>query len=167
MLLTTGTILFLHENLLQNKTEITIIQDLILGMIILSLIIAVYFAYESKGDNASSGIIKLAVLPYKFDEIIAWSGYISTAGFILALVLAPSHILLVSGFEFSIVGLVLSSIFDKYPGSVVRERRETLDDGQEHSSYQLTQLNYCFLYTIVGLSFLIAGIVLGIVRFSA
>lgn len=167
MLLAAGLISFFLAHLSSDSNETVIILDLIVGMTLLLLIVIIYFAYERRGNDSNSGLINLAVLPYKFEDLIFWAGYISTVGFILALILAPSHILLISGFGFSIVGLVLSSIFDKYPGSVVRERRKTLDDGQEHSSYQLTQLNYCFLYTFVGLSFLIAGIVLGIARFSA
>lgn len=135
-------------------------------MILLLLIVIIYFAYEKRGDNSNSGIIKLAVLPYEFGDLIFWAGYISAVGFIVTLILAPLHLLLVSGFGFTITGLILSYLFDNNPGSVVRERKKTLDDGQEHTSYQLTQLNYCFLYTIVGLSLLIAGIILGIARFQ-
>jgi hypothetical protein len=83
------------------------------------------------------------------------------------LILAPSHLLIISGFEFSLAGLLLSYWFENNVGSIVREKKKILENGQERSSYQLTQVNYCFLYTIVGLSLLIAGIVLGIARFSA
>jgi hypothetical protein len=164
MLMATGMILFTHTHLSHNSNGSTILHELTIGMILLLLIIAIYFACERRGDNQNSGLIKLAVLPYKFDDLIAWAGYFSIAGFILALILAPSHILLVSGFEFSIAGSILSYLFGNNPGSVVRERRKTLGDGREYLSYQITQLNYCFLYTIVGLSLLIAGIVFGIAR---
>ena len=160
MLIATGMILFTYTHLSHNSNGSVILHDLIIGMILLLLIIAIYFACERRGN----GLIKLAVLPYKFDDLIAWAGYFSFIGFILALILAPSHILLVSGFEFSIAGSILNYLFGNNPGSVVRERRKTLEDGREYSLYQLTQLNYCFLYTIVGLSLLIAGIVFGIAR---
>lgn len=167
ILIATSLIPFMHAYLLQNSNETTILLDLILATILLLLIVTMYFAYERRGNNSDSGSIQLAILPYQFDDLIFWTGYISTPGFLVALILAPSHLLLISGFEFSLAGLLSSYLFENNPGSVVREKKKTLENGQERSSYQLTQVNYCFLYTIVGLSLLIAGIVLGIAQFSA
>ena len=166
-LVATSLIPFMHSYVSQNSNETTILVHLILGTTLMLLIVITYFAYERRGNSSDSGSMKLAVLPYQFDDLIFWTGYISVPGFLLALILAPSHLLVISGFEFSLVGLLLSYVFENNPGSVVREKKKTLENGQEHTTYQLTQINYCFLYTIVGLSFLIAGIVLGIARFSA
>jgi hypothetical protein len=156
----------MHSYLSQNSNEITILLHLIVGTILLLLIVTMYFAYERRGNSSDSASIKLAILPCQLDDLIFWTGYISIPGFLMTLILAPSHLLLISGFEFSLVGLLLSYLFENNLGSVVREKK-TLENGQERSSYQLTQVNYCFLYTIVGISLLIAGIVLGIALFSA
>lgn len=128
--------------------------------------IMIYFAYE-KRQGSGNGLDKLAVLPYKFEDISSWIGYISTVALLLVVILVPGHLLLVSGFEFSVAGFILNYLFFNNPGSVVRERRRTVHKGQVRSSFQLTQLNYTFLYTIVGLSLIIAGIVLGVARFHS
>jgi hypothetical protein len=94
MLLATALISFFLAQLSPNSNEIIIILDLIVGMTLLLLIVIIYFVYERRGNDSNSGLINLAVLPYTFEDLIFWAGYISTVGFILALILAPFHILL-------------------------------------------------------------------------
>jgi hypothetical protein len=70
---------------------------------------------------------------------------------LIVLFLAPSKLLFLNGFEFSILGWILNHLLEKVPGAMVNDLKNE-DKSNDDFPYHLTQLNYSFLYSIVGIS---------------
>lgn len=168
----TCLVLFIYELFLQSIQDSILFQDFTIGAIILAIVIMIYSVYERVVGRTDSGLSAIALLPYKFDVVSYWSGLISLVGIIVVVFMIftrPAlwnYSLFVTGLEFSIIGWILSNLLDRVPGAMINDLKENGKQGINPFPYHLTQLNYSFLYTIVGISLVFAGIVVAVSRFT-
>jgi hypothetical protein len=142
----TCLVLFIYGLFLQVNHGPILLQDLIFGTVILALIILFYVAYERRAARTDSGLSRMAVLPYKFEMVVAWTRYISIGLIIIVAALAPWNLLPVSGFEFSIAGSILNYFFEGMPGSMINDLKKDAKKRKDIFPYRLTQLNYFFVH---------------------
>jgi hypothetical protein len=130
-------------------------KELIVAIIVLTSFLFIYYKYDSRLGKTDEGARKLGTLIYKFDE--AYIGEIALCVSFMGLVYLAAfrfpNPLVISGIIYSVMGYFLILFWDF---SMIEEVKI---DNTNNSKYYLTQWNYYFLYSLVGILFTISGLI--------
>jgi hypothetical protein len=125
------------------------------GIIVLTLFLFIYYRYDSRHGKTEQGARNLGTLIYTFDD--AYIGEIALCVSFIGLVYLGAfrfpNPLIISGIIYSVIGYLLPLVSDN---SMVTEVKV---DNTNQSKYYLSQWNYYFLYSLIGILYNISGLI--------
>jgi hypothetical protein len=149
----TFILIFMFETV--SDHNLPLFKELIVGIIVLTLFLFIYYKYDSRLGKTDQGARDLGTLIYKFDD--AYIGEIALCVSFIGLVYLGMfrfpNPLVISGIIYSVIGYLLPLFSDN---SMVTEVKV---ENMNQSKYYLSQWNYYFLYCLVGILFNIAGLI--------
>lgn len=135
--------------------HLILFTELMVGIMVLTAVIFIYYKYDSRLGKTDQGARNLGTLVYKFDE--AYIGEIALCVSFMGLMYLTAfrfpNPLVISGIIYSVMGYLLILFSDD---SVVEEVKI---DNMNQSKYYLSQWNYYFLYSLIGILFTISGLI--------
>ena len=146
--------------------------DLEVTAVVLAAIIMLYYVYDRRINKVDSSLNEIQVFPYEYHAFSALIGIFSLIMiFILSVGLSISTVtwnflLVFTGFEFCLIGWILGYLLEYVPGAMVNDVKNDEGLGKTVFPYHLTQLYYYFLYSVIGISLIVAGIFVGVSRMS-
>lgn len=134
----------------------SLFRELIIGIIILTSIILIYYAYDSRLAKTDSGARRLGILVFKFDDVYIneFAVILSIIGLLYLAVFGVPNPLVINGIIYSAIGFFLVTFSPE--NSMIKEVKI---GNTTQTKYFLTQWNYFFLYSIAGISFIISGLI--------
>jgi hypothetical protein len=136
--------------------NLILFKELIVGIIVLTSFIFIYYKYDSGLGKTEQGARDLGILIYKFDD--AYIGEIalcvSFIGFVYLFAFKFPNPLVISGIIYFVIGYLLMALFSQEP--MVKEVNIV---NANQSKYYLAQWNYYFLYCLIGILFTISGLI--------
>jgi len=135
--------------------NLILFKELIVGIIVLTLFLFIYNKYDSSLGKTDQGARNLGTLIYKFDD--SYIGEIALGVSFIGLVYLGAfrfpNTLVISGIIYSVIGYLLTV----FPGeSMVTEVKL---DNTNQSKYYLSQWNYYFLYSLIGILYNVSGLI--------
>jgi hypothetical protein len=135
--------------------NLILLKELMVGIIVLTLFLFIYYKYDSRLGKTDQGARNLGTLIYKFDDayISEIALFVSFIGLVYLYAFKFPNPLVISGIIYSVIGYLLTL----FPGrSMVTEVKV---DNTNQSKYYLSQWNYYFLYSLIGILYNISGLI--------
>jgi hypothetical protein len=135
--------------------DLILFKELMVGITVLTLFLFIYYKYDSRLGKTDQGARNLGTLIYKFDDayISEIALCVSFIGLVYLGAFGFPNPLVISGIIYSVIGYLLTLFSGK---SMVTEVKV---ENTNQSKYYLSQWNYYFLYSLIGILYNISGLI--------